>query len=199
RGAGFRCPMAAGAAPFTEPGWLVGAAPLPNRGLLLLVFRRHSRREERSKRHLVAGARSRQQTPARRGIATRGVQDHAGRDVLPGGLEHAAPAIAKIGSATALRAAGCNLARSLVGFLRKRVAIGNAKRPGDTARPIAVVERLDPEIDRARIALQRVRLHDPGLQQLETCGESVDAGPPQQPAYPDKACDIERARHYHDD
>src|SRR6266850_932745 len=139
---------------FAEPGRLLGADPAPNGGLWL-VFGWHSRREQRGKRYPVAIAGRRDQSPAGRRIAARRVQDHAGRDVLPGGLEHAAAAIAKIGGATALRAAGGDLARRLVGLFRKPVAVGNAVRARDAARPIAFVERLDPEIDRARIALQR--------------------------------------------
>ena len=55
----------------------------------------------------------------------------------------------------------------LVGLFGERVAVGKPVGPGDAARPIALVERLDPQIDRARIALQRMRLDDPRLQQLE--------------------------------
>ena len=87
----------------------------------------------------------------------------------------------------------------LVGLFGKRVAVGKPVGPRDAARPIAVVERLDPEIDRAGIAFQRVRLDDAGLQQFEGGGQPVDAGPAQQSAHADKARDVERAGHDHGD
>ena len=110
-----------------------------------------------------------------------------GRDVFPHSVDQAALASAEIGGAAALRMPGGDLALGLIGLLGQAVAVGKPIGPRHAARPIVIVERLDPEIDRARIALQRMRLDDPRLQQLEVGGQRVVAGPAQQAPRADEA------------
>src|SRR6266567_886699 len=166
----------------SSPNW-----PALQAGGLLSIFRRHSRREERSKRHRVAGTRGRHQSPARRGIATRRLHDTGRRDVLPDGCDQAAITVAKIRGATTLWAPGSDFAYGLVGLFGERVPVRNSVGPGDATRSIVFVERLDPKIDRAWIAFQRTRLHNTGLQQFEGDRQLVDAGPAQQSAHANKA------------
>src|SRR4029453_2717359 len=121
---------------------------------LLLVLRPPSGREQRGERPLVAGDGRRKKSAARRRITARRIQDRAGRNVLPGGLEHASPAIAEIGGATALGAPGGNFRDGLVGLFSEPARGRKPVRPRDAARPVAVIEGLDPQIDGARVALQ---------------------------------------------
>src|ERR1035437_8644641 len=85
-------------------------------------------------------------------------------DVLSYGFDKAPVSSAKIGGATALRVSGGNLARSLVGLFGERLAVWKAIGSGDAAWSIAFVKRFDPQINRTRIAFQRVRFHDTRLQ-----------------------------------
>src|SRR5579883_3673722 len=147
------------------------------------VLRRHARRQQRGEGHLVAGLGYGGETAAARGIAAGGLDNGVGRDVGAHGVEQPALAAAVIGGAAALRAAGGDFALRLVGLVGELVAVANAIGARHAARTVAVVERLDPEIDGAGLALQRMRLDDACLQKLETRRQTIDAGPAETPAH----------------
>src|ERR1019366_1686547 len=110
-------------------------------------------------------------------ITPRRLHDDVRNDVLSYGFDKAPFSSAKIGGATALRVSGGNLARSLVGLFGERLAVWKAIGSGDAAWSIAFVKRFDPQINRTRIAFQRVRFHDTRLPWFEGGRQPVRAGP----------------------
>src|SRR6266704_372802 len=133
---------------------------------LLFVLRRHARRNERReaaiRRTWLPGLEF-----SRRGIPAGGLQNDLGRDIFPDGVDDVAVAAAEIGGTPSLRPPGGDLVIGGVGLLGELVAVGKAKGAGYPARPVVVVELFDPQVNRARIAFQRMRIHNSGLQQLE--------------------------------
>src|SRR5882762_7017266 len=119
----------------------------PRSGPLLLVLGRHSWRQQRRERHAIAGLLGRLEF-ACRGIAARRLEDGPWQDVFPRGVDDAAVTGAEIGGAAALRMTGRDLIRGMLGLLGQRVVVGQPIGPGNAARPVVLVERLDPQIDR---------------------------------------------------
>src|SRR5215472_3394121 len=159
---------------------------------LLLILGRHSRRKQWSKRHLITGL-DRGLEFSGRWIAARCLDNGPWKDVFPRSLDQSAFAGSEISGSSALGMSGRDLILAGVGLFGQRIAIGKSIGPGHATRAVVVVQRLDPQIDRPGIALDRVRVHDPGLQQLEVGWQPVGARPTKQTARAGEAHDIEHA------
>src|SRR6185437_3628655 len=100
-------------------------------------------RQQRREGHAIPCPRRRLELSRRR-ITSRRLQDGLGEDIFPRGIDQPALAGAEVGGAAALRMSGGDLVLGSMGLLGKRVAVGKPIGPGDAARPVVIVKRLDP-------------------------------------------------------
>src|SRR6185437_1961250 len=170
-----------------------GFPPLRARcGGLLLILGRHARRQQRRERYAIATLRGGLEL-AGGGIAAGRLDDGSREDVFPCRVNQPALSGSEIGGTAALGMASRDLVLGRVGLLGQGIAVWQAVGPRHAARPIVLVQRFHPQIDRTRIAFHCMRIDDPRLQQLEAGGEFVHAGPTQQAAGGDEADQVERA------
>src|SRR3954468_11526399 len=105
---------------------------------------------------------------ASRRIAAAGGRDGGRCHQTYGFLCHSAFTGSEIGRAAALRPAIRAGGDGSFGLFRQLGVIGQPVGAWDAARSIIFAERLDPKMDGARLAFERMRFDDASLQQFET-------------------------------
>src|SRR6516162_8005296 len=163
--------------------------------LSFLVLGRHARRQQRRERYSIACLRAGIEK-ARRRIAARRLDDCLGQDVFPRGVDKTTTAGAEIGGPpTLLRISAADLIDGTIGPFGELLAVGQSIGPRDAAWPVVLVQRLNPEIDRARIALQRMRFHNARIDELEGGRQALGARPAEHSPGGVEAYDVKRADH----